>query len=82
MARFLAWYGVCFGFQFESGFEFRLGQGESPCRRRGQGFKDLASAIVVVVVVVVVAKGSKTGANNKLGHALKQCAIFKNFGNF
>ena len=48
MARFLAWHGVCFGFQFESGFEFRLGSelgselGQRNCRRRGQWVKDLA----------------------------------------
>ena len=59
MARFLAWHGSCFGFQFESGFEFRLGQGESDCRRRrrGQWVKDL---VRVKVIVVVVVKGSKT----------------------
>ena len=42
---------------------------------------DLAR-VNVIVVVVVVANGLKTWSGNKLGYALKQCAIFKISENF
>jgi len=42
---------------------------------------DLAR-VKVIVVVVVVAKWLKTWSGNKLGYALKQCAIFKISENF